>query len=461
MMTRKTRFDGRNSSGAVVVSLLSLLAVACGTSDVDVARSDGRLGAEQPSDETRPTQFVLRLENVGPVNAHVSSGTFAKPTPGPIGPGESFTFEVRARKGQRLSLATMFAQSNDWFYGPDEEGIPLFDEAGMPRSGDVTSYLHLWDAGTEMDEVPGIGAHQAPRQPSPDTGKRDPDTRVRKVSSPYAPTVADVIRLALVPRAGGAFEVTITNLSTESTLSLPDGTCLPVPLSPGVWVVHEAPAPLFTSGAPDRGQGLERIAEDGNPSEFGAALAATSGPNVPISPGVYVLHSSSGPLFEPGTADRGQGLAAIAEDGNPELLLASLSADASLRVGAFDTPVGGTKGPARSGQAYEVTFEAHRGDRVSFATMWAASNDAFYAPGADGLALFDASGHPRSGDVTSEVTLWDVGSEANEEPGLGMYQPQAQPAPNSGPADPDDRVRPIDDGYRYAPVLRVTLRALP
>ena len=49
-------------------------------------------------------------------------------------------------------------------------GIKLFEGSGMPITGDVTSQVMLWDAGTEVNEVPGVGLNQAPRQPAPNTG---------------------------------------------------------------------------------------------------------------------------------------------------------------------------------------------------------------------------------------------------------------------------------------------------
>ena len=91
-------------------------------------------------------------------------------TPGPIGPGGSYEFEFTAKPGMKLSLITMFGQSNDWFYAPMPGGIKLF-ENNKPISGDITSKFILWDAGTEKDEEPGVGANQAPRQKAPNTGE--------------------------------------------------------------------------------------------------------------------------------------------------------------------------------------------------------------------------------------------------------------------------------------------------
>ena len=63
----------------------------------------------------------------------------------------------------------MFGQSNDLFYSNDRP-IALFDAAGKPVRGDMTAQLSLWDAGTEVNEEPGLGPNQGPRQKTPDAG---------------------------------------------------------------------------------------------------------------------------------------------------------------------------------------------------------------------------------------------------------------------------------------------------
>lgn len=50
----------------------------------------------------------------------------------------------------------MFVPSTDLFYAQDENGIAVFDETGMPISGDVTDQVMLWDAGTEENQEPGV-----------------------------------------------------------------------------------------------------------------------------------------------------------------------------------------------------------------------------------------------------------------------------------------------------------------
>ncbi len=93
--------------------------------------------------------------------------------PGPIFPGDSYSFTVSARPGDALALVTMFVQSNDWFYtftDTDDDSLSLFDADGNPVSGDVSDQLSLWESGTEQDEEPGTGPNQAPRQAGPNTG---------------------------------------------------------------------------------------------------------------------------------------------------------------------------------------------------------------------------------------------------------------------------------------------------
>jgi hypothetical protein len=94
----------------------------------------------------------------------------------------------------------MFGQSNDLFYAPPEAGIALFDTHGKPMQGDITSQLILWDAGTEINQEPGAGAEQAPRQPAPNTGTEEHGV-VRPVHDQYTyPPTHDVLRVTIMPQ---------------------------------------------------------------------------------------------------------------------------------------------------------------------------------------------------------------------------------------------------------------------
>jgi hypothetical protein len=93
-----------------------------------------------------------------------------KTVAGPLLPGESAQFSFNASPGDRLQFETMFVQSNDWFYSfSGGIGLELFN-AKAPVTGDVTSALKLYDAGTEADTPPGTGPDQKPVQATDNQG---------------------------------------------------------------------------------------------------------------------------------------------------------------------------------------------------------------------------------------------------------------------------------------------------
>ena len=118
---------------------------------------------------------------------------------GPLTPGQAYEFEISARPGQALSLAWMFGQSNDLFYGNDRP-IALFTPAGEPVSGDMTPQLRLWDAGTEVNEEPGLGPHQGPRQKAEDAGTAEWNAIAHVRDRWSYPTTGTVLRLAITPK---------------------------------------------------------------------------------------------------------------------------------------------------------------------------------------------------------------------------------------------------------------------
>ncbi|MBW4521915.1 MAG: spondin domain-containing protein [Scytolyngbya sp. HA4215-MV1] len=180
-----------------------------------------------------------------------------------------------------------------------------------------------------------------------------------------------------------------------------------------------------------------------------------------FSPGAWLVHRNNAPLFKTGKRDRGQGLEAIAEDGNPTQLAKSLQKQPEvLASGVFNTAVGANKvGGIRPEQAFEFTIQASPGEKLSFATMFGQSNDLFYSPADAGIALFDRQGNPVSGDVTDQVLLWDVGTEVNQEPGIGSEQGPRQKAVNTGKAE-NGVVRIVKDSFTYpqtGQVMRVII----
>jgi hypothetical protein len=121
----------------------------------------------------------------------------------PIAPGGAFEFEITARPGQRLSVASMFVPSNDVFVAPGSAGIELWPTDGRPVEGDVTDAVELWDAGTEPNaQPPGEGPDQAPAQSSPNQGASEDGVvrRLADVDDGYRyPDVADLLAVTLQP----------------------------------------------------------------------------------------------------------------------------------------------------------------------------------------------------------------------------------------------------------------------
>ena len=169
-------------------------------------------------------------------------------------------------------------------------------------------------------------------------------------------------------------------------------------------------------------------------------MTASNGQKFPfaLSPGMFVLSEKSAALFTEGKVARKNGLEMQAEDGDPSGLVGSLAAmnHASNLHGVFNTPIGAmAAGPIRPGDSYEFTVTAAPGMKLFMAQMFGQSNDWFYAPGANGIALFDSKGMPVSGDITDQLYLWDAGTEKDEEIGIGPNQGPRQKGPNTGEAE--------------------------
>ncbi|MEM1117287.1 MAG: spondin domain-containing protein [Bacteroidota bacterium] len=423
--------------------------------------------------------FRVEIENVGSAFGVLKSGVFNTPVgasgPAPIFPGEAYEFSFTAPanvtpgSGMNLSLATMFIQSNDLFYTFAPSGLPLFDASGTPRTGDVTSEILLYDAGTEVNEEPGTGPNQAPRQSGPDMGADENGVlgRIDEGAQDRAgftyPNNADVIQVTLAHDGESEFTVRIENVSTGATLPTSTGS-VAVPLSPGGWAVHVDAVAFFESGtaAP---QWVEDIAEDGDPAAFAATFEPLTGVTVPLSPGAIVVHDDELVFFESGTA-ASAGIEAIAEDGSPGTLVAALTgAEGVQSVAAFDTPDGASAaGPIGPGGSYVIEVEAEPGDRLSLATMFVQSNDLFYTFAGEGLELFNGQ-VPISGNATGDVLLYDAGTEVNQEPGVGDEQVIRQSGGDAGTEENGVLGRIADGtpgraGFTYpdvADVIRVTI----
>jgi hypothetical protein len=157
-------------------------------------------GLEEIAEDGSPMRLA---ESLGHDDHVRHSGAFATPVgadePAPIGPGGAYEVAFEAGAGDSLSFATMFIPSNDLFLAPDPEGIALFARDGDPVTGDVTDLVALWDAGTEINEEPGVGENQAQRQRGPGVGlvERGTVANVADVNGYEYPAVADVVRVTL------------------------------------------------------------------------------------------------------------------------------------------------------------------------------------------------------------------------------------------------------------------------
>ena len=108
----------------------------------------------------------------------------------------AYEFSFRAAIGDYLSLITMLVESNDLFFAPQDSGIDLFP-AGEPIAGDITDRIFLWDAGTEVNEMPGSGANQARRQESANSGEDENGIVQRVADDAEYPPVARLIRVTI------------------------------------------------------------------------------------------------------------------------------------------------------------------------------------------------------------------------------------------------------------------------
>jgi hypothetical protein len=194
----------------------------------------------------------------------------------------------------------------------------------------------------------------------------------------------------------------------------------------------------------------------------GEALKLSTGRTAPFvaAPAFWVLHTAdANPIFTGGEPEPGNGLEQLAETGNPEGLLKYVSAVSGVAgVGADARPAGATAdGPLTPGRAYEFEVTAAPGQALSLAWMFGQSNDLFYSNDRP-IELF-VGGKPVSGDLTARISLWDAGTEANEEPGLGPNQAPRQKSPDAGVAERQSVAR-VQDRFAYPrtdDVLRLTV----
>jgi len=391
----------------LILSLTALALLASCSSDDDVSQDNSSL-------EPKST-FRLTLRNAIEYLNVKRIGTAPLTTT-----GQTFTTSFKATQGSYLSFANMFAQSNDWFFAPNSNGIKLWDGT-TPLTGDISDRILVWDAGSEEDEAfltdfPNT-IYTAPNQSSPNSGPIDDKNTVRDTGRNILQYLSARLDYDVNTRD---FTLTITKANRESLHN-------PGFITPGILVVHTLDNALFTEGEPLKNNGLEGLAEDGSPMAIynwftetgttGAPLRLSSSFSV-LSPAVaYVHDGEQTPLF---TRDQpinaANGLEELAEDGNSEIAYNYLNAMENVTAQRSTTPI-------LPGDSYSFEIEASQGQRLNFATMLVSSNDWFISNNQAGIELFNEDGSPKTFFDINKNYLYDSGTEVDETVGLGDGQP--------------------------------------
>jgi hypothetical protein len=172
----------------------------------------------------------------------------------------------------------------------------------------------------------------------------------------------------------------------------------------------------------------------------GKALSTALGSGV----WMVVNNTATAPLFNVGQTVSPV-FETLAEAGNPAPALTALVSKNSPRIS------GTLQGPINPSVTASFTFKARPGDYLTFATMVSETNDVVLAPAEQRIALFDADNEPIKGDVSSQLALWDAGTEVNQEPGKGADQAARQTSPTQGTAEAVgvQLVSARNDGFSY------------
>lgn len=361
---------------------------------------------------------TITVENVLDSKPLVESGSFkGMGTPPVILPGQSVSFSFSAAKNQRLTFATMYGWSNDLFFAPENPGIRLYGEDGMPVTGDVSSHVKLWDNGTRINATPGAdvshpGAAETPTKNIKEVNGMDDYGRA------YLPA-SQLMKLTLHYDGNSTFTLTIMNNS--------GGTNNETPFSPGVWAISYVaggnlllPEPVYSKDKPSA-NGLTNIAEAGDNTALTTYLAGLTGTFTPLSPVLVVVYNGvENPFYKTGEKDRGMGLKDLAQKGDANMLAAALKMAGGVKevyvLKDMDNTVLLPKINGAAGGKVSQQITVAKGDRIALATMYGFSNDWFFAT--TGMDI-DAT---QKGDVSANIGLFDNGTAVNQYPGAGITQ---------------------------------------
>lgn len=372
-------------------------------------------------DETNPPanlteKTTISIENVLNSKPLVESGTFqGTGSPALILPGQSTTITFSAAKGEAITFATMYGASNDLFFAPENPGILVYDQDGKPIEGDVSAQVKLWDNGTRVNQAPGSNVSH----PGVAENKNITEVSGADAQGNLYLSAAKLVKAMLKYNGNSQFTLTLQNTS--------GGTINETPLSPGVWAVSYIaggnllnPSPLYIKGQPTA-NGLTSIAEAGNNTPLKTYVNSITGIFTPLSPVLVVIYNGIGnPLYKIGEKDRNEGLKELAQQGNANILAASLKAKTGIKavyvLPAPNTTVLLPKIGTQPGGSVSQEITVTKGDRIAIATMYGFSNDWFFATGAEGIDPM------KKGDVSTTIGLYNNGTAIDQFPGAGVTQ---------------------------------------
>jgi hypothetical protein len=364
-----------------------------------------------------PVSNTITIENVLQSQPLVESGTFQNTGKSPvIMPGESVSFQFAAAKGEAVSFAAMYGWSNDLFFAPANPGIQVYDADGKPIEGDVSSQIKLWDNGTRINQQPGANVtHPGTAETTPQNITEVTGTDAQ--GNTYLPA-SSLMKVSLKYNGNSTFTLTIKNASGD--------TANETPFSPGVWAISYIaggnllnPDPLYMKGKPTA-NGLTNIAEMGNPTELYDYIKGITGIFTPLSPVLVVVYNGiDNPVYTVGQNDAGHGLTALAQKGDASGLADYLKTVKGVKnvyvLAAASSTVLLPQINGQPGSSVSQQLSVVKGDKVAIATMYGFSNDWFFATKGE----IDAT---QTGDISSQVALFDDGTAVNQFPGAGVTQ---------------------------------------
>ncbi|REC73399.1 hypothetical protein DRF60_19425 [Chryseobacterium elymi] len=398
-----------------LLSVISILAVSSCSKD-----DDGEMLVNDAA--------TITVENIIESKALTQFGTFKNAGSSPvINPGESASFTFYAGKGQAVSFAAMYGNSNDLFFAPANPGIKLYQNNGDPVTGDVSSQIRLWDNGTRKNEPTGPAVNHP--------GEAE-DTPLNVTEIALATPASQLLKAELTHEGGTKFTLKLSNTS--------GGTANETPISAGVWAVSHISGtallkddPIFSPGKLSA-NGLTDLAELGKTIPLEQYLTGITGPNSAFSPVLVVVYSGNdNPIFKTGENDRGEGLKELSQEGNADVLATFLKAKPGIKeVFVLKDPATGVLQPRingnNGGKASQV-ISTRKGDRIALATMYGQSNDWFIAAMNNGV-----DGSTR-GDISSIIGLFDSGTLQSSFPGahIGSEPAEAESQPVQQLANPN------------------------